>query len=549
MKGKIMKLPLTLLFLSCFTFVAGAEETNVPALIPVPQEISLQGGVFNLGPETKILVDSAAKDTGKFLAARLRRGTGYPMIVKVVRHPKGAIEGIWLSTNDADPALGAEGYELIATPDSVVIRARTQAGLFYGVQTLLQLLPPEVLAAGPDKNRRWAIPCARIKDQPRFAWRGLMLDVSRHFFTKTEVEKILDTMALYKLNMFHLHLVDDQGWRIEIKKYPRLASVGAWRNGIDFGLDPKSSPAWRADGKYGGYYTRGDIRELVGYAAERHITIVPEIEMPGHSAGALSAYPQYSCTGGPFSTDKDDAAFCPGNEETFTFLENILGEVMKMFPGEFIHIGGDEVSTDTWKKCRKCQARMKAEGFHDERQLQSYLIQRIEKFVNAHGKRLIGWSEIRQGGLAKNAIVMDWAGGAAEAASAGHDVVMSPYWPDDFCYLNVYQSRDQASEPQAAGGFLPLTKVYGFEPVPKDLAPQFHPHILGGQGNLWTENFPSLRIAEYMIFPRECALAEVLWSPKDSRNWNDFLSRVKINEQRLDALGVNYRHDPTSTGK
>jgi len=546
-----MKSSLIHLFLAFFVFTAAAQ-TNAPAIIPLPQHMDVREGAFVLWPETKILVNAAAKDTGKFLADRLRASTGYPLPVKVAAHPLGTrTEGtiILECLHCGAWTLGAEGYDLRVSSNSVVILATNQAGLFYGVQTLLQLLPPEILADKVSVGRQWTIPRVTIIDQPRFAWRGLMLDVSRHFFTKTEVEQILDVMPLYKLNMFHMHLVDDQGWRIEIKKYPRLTSVGAWRNEINFTLDPKSSKAWRADGKYGGFYTQKDIRELVRYAAARHITIVPEIEMPGHSAGALSAYPQYSCTGGPFSRDKDDAIFCPGNEETYAFLENILGEVMKLFPGPFVHIGGDEVSTADWKKCPKCQARMKEEGFHDERQLQSYLIQRIEKFVNVHGKRLIGWSEIRKGGLAKNAAVMDWAGGGAEAASAGHDVVMSPYAPDDFAYLNVYQTLNAGSEPAGEGGFLPLSKVYRFEPKPKDLAPQFQPHILGGQGNLWTEYVPNLRQAEYMYFPRACAMAEVLWSPKDLRNWTNFLARVKINEQRLEAKGVNYRRDPLNTGE
>jgi hexosaminidase len=541
-----MKSVLLQLCVACCAFVAAAE-TNTPSIIPLPQEMTVQKGVYHLGPETKILVDSDSKDTGNFLAMRLRTGTGYPMKVA-----KGLIStggSILLSTHCAGTNLGAEGYRLFVASNHIAICAPTQAGLFYGVQTLLQLLPPEILADKPATNQPWTIPCVTITDQPRFAWRGLMLDVSRHFYTKAEVEKILDSMALYKLNTFHFHLVDDPGWRIEIKKYPRLTSVGAWRNGIDFGLDPKSSTAYRADGKYGGFYTQKDIKVLVAYAAERHITIVPEIEMPGHSAGALAPYPQYSCTGGPFSLDGDDAIFCPGNEQTFTFLENILSEVFKMFPGQFIHVGGDEVSTHDWKKCPKCQARMKAEGLRDPRQLEGYLLQRIEKFVNAHGKRLIGWSEIREAGLPKNAAVMDWIGGATEAARAGHDVVLSPASPVDFAYLDHYQSENHATEPVAIGGFLPLRQVYRFEPVPKKLAPQFQSHILGGQGNLWTEYIPNLRHAEYMIFPRECAMAEALWSPQDSRNWDDFLARVKINERRLDALGVNYRRNPTQTGE
>jgi len=539
-----MKLPLAQLFIACFAVAAATAQSNTPAIIPVPQHMTVQEGVFTLWPETKVVVDSSSKATGKFLAARLHTGTGYP--VKVAAGDAAVPGCILLTTKNANPGLGAEGYELMVAKDSVVIRAPTQAGLFYGAQTLLQLLPPEILAVHPISPRQWTVPCVSIQDQPRMAWRGLMLDVSRHFFTKSEVEQLLDSMALYKLNTFHFHLVDDVGWRIEIKKYPRLTEVGAWRSGIGFGLDPKLSKTWRADGKYGGYYTRADIKELVRYAAARHITIVPEIEMPGHSAGALAPYPQYSCTGGPFNNEGPMAIFCPGNDETYVFLDNILSEVFEMFPSQFIHIGGDEASTEYWKKCPKCQARMKTEGLHNERQLESYLIRRVEKYVNAHGRRLIGWSEIREGGLAQNAAVMDWIGGATEAASAGHDVVMSP---TGFCYLDHYQSHDHSTEPRGIGGFLSLSQVYSFEPVPKNLPAEFQSHILGGQGNLWTEYIPSLSHAEYMIFPRECAMAEVLWSPKESRNWDDFLSRVKVNERRLDALGVNYRHDPTQTGE
>lgn len=537
-----MKFPLTQLLIACFALATAVAQPSAPALIPQPAEVTPQAGVFQLGASAAIACPGL-KSTGEFLAARLRRGTGFKIPVSgPLKTDQGSI---LLEKTGPNPDLGNEGYELTVTPTSVVILAPTETGVFYGVQTLLQLLPPEILAATPAPGVAWTIPCVHIKDKPRFAWRGLMLDVSRHFYTTGEVETILDTMALYKLNTFHFHLVDDPGWRIEIKKYPLLTKVGAWRNGIDYELDPKASTAYRADGKYGGFYTQKDIRELVRYAAARHITIVPEIEMPGHSAGALASYPEYSCTGGPFSLDGDDAIFCPGNEKTFTFLENILTEVFKLFPGQFVHVGGDEVSTKYWKNCPKCQARMKTEGLTDERQLEAYLMRRIDKFVSAHGKRLIGWSEIGQDGLAKNAAVMDWIGGASVAARAGHDVVMSP---TGFCYLDYYQSRDHKTEPRAIGGFLPLQHVYEFEPIPGKLDPKFQAHILGGQGNLWTEFVPNLRHAEFMIFPRECAMAEVLWSPKNSRNWDDFLSRTKTNERRLDALGVNYRHDPTNTG-
>jgi hexosaminidase len=529
-------------------FISASALAAEPALIPAPQEMQSQEGVFALHSNTKILANAAAKPAAAFLAEHLRHGTGFGF---TVRSPgKSTAGNILLTTEGSEPALGAEGYELTVTPDSVLIRAPADAGLFYGVETFLQLLPPEVLAAKPVADAKWEAPCVRIKDQPRFPWRGLMLDVSRHFFTPREVEQVLDSMALHKLNTFHWHLVDDQGWRIQINKYPRLTEVGAWRTAIKFGLDPKASTAYGPDGRYGGYYTQADIRDIVRYAAARHITIVPEIEMPGHSSAALAAYPQYSCTGGPFSTDHDGGVFpgvyCAGNDGTFEFLQNVLSEVFDLFPGKYVHVGGDEVPTTAWEKCPKCQARKKAENLTSDRQLESYFIQRIEKFINAHGKTLIGWSEIREGGLAQNAVVMDWIGGATEAATAGHDVVMTP---QKYCYLDHYQSRDHAKEPKAIGGFLPLAEVYSFEPVPANLPAQFQSHILGPQGNLWTEYVPNIKHAEYMIFPREAAMAEVGWSSKDSRNFDDFLRRLQTDQRRLDEMGVNYRKNPTDTGE
>lgn len=527
--------------------LAGSARAAEPAVIPAPREMKLRDGVFVLSPGTKILAGPSAGPAAKFLAGRLRQGTGFRFPVGAPGKSNGG--NILLTTSGGNPGLGAEGYELTVTPDSALIRAPGQAGLFYGAQTFLQLLPPEALAPKPAENVRWEVPCVQINDQPRFQWRGLMLDVSRHFLTKPEVEQILDVMALHKLNTLHWHLADDQGWRIEIKRYPKLTQVGAWRAGIDFGLDPKASAAYGEDGRYGGYYTQGDIREVVRYAAALHITIVPEIEMPGHSSAALAAYPEYSCTGGPFNTDMQGknppGIYCAGNDGTFDFLENILTEVFALFPGKYIHVGGDEVSTSMWKYCPKCQARKEAEHLGTDRQLESYFIQRIEKFVNAHGKSVIGWSEIREGGLAQNAAIMDWIGGATEAATAGHDVVMTP---TKYCYLDHYQSRDHAKEPRAIGGFLPLREVYAFEPVPAPLPAQFDGHILGAQGNLWTEYIPNVQHAEYMIFPRESALAEVTWSSKDSRNFDDFLRRLKTDERRLDEMGVNYRRNPTDTG-
>ena len=522
-----------------------AAETNVLAIIPWPQKVALNAGVFKLMPDTRVYVDSASRKTAKFLTDRLHKSTGYPFKTSSLREGNAMKGGILLTTKEANTNLGAEGYELTVTPDSVMIRAPAQAGLFYGVQTLFQLLPPEVFSANTVTNTTWEMPCVQIEDKPQFKWRGLMLDVSRHFFNKIEVEQLLDAMATLKMNIFHWHLTDDQGWRIEIKKYPKLTQIGAWRAGVGFGLDPKSTTAYGPDGRYGGFYTEDDIRDVVRYATARHITIVPEIEMPGHATAALAAYPQFSCTGGPFTIPLTagifDGIYNPANEETFKFLDDVLTEVIQLFPGKYIHIGGDEVPKDTWKNSPACQALMKREGLKNEDELQSWFIRRIEKFVNAHGRTMIGWSEILKGGLAKNAVVMDWIGGAKEAASEGHDIVMTP---TAYCYFDFYQSAKHAAEPKAAtwGGPLTLNKMYNFEPMPTNLPPQLQSYILGAQGNLWAEWVPNLKHAEYMIFPRACALAEVTWSAKASHNWDDFMRRLPIYTQCLDELEVNYRH-------
>jgi hexosaminidase len=540
------------IFLCLWAATAAATDTNSLAIIPWPQKVTLHAGVFKLTPDIGIYVDSTSRETAKSLADRLRQSTGYPLKIHTNFFLSMAIKGgILLTTRDANTNLGAEGYELAAAPDSVVIRAPTQAGLFYGVQTLFQLLPPEVFSTNPASNVDWQMPCVQIEDWPRFKWRGLLLDVSRHFYNKAEVETLLDAMALHKLNVFHWHLTDDQGWRIEIKKYPKLTQVGAWRAGVGFGFDPKTTTAYGPDGRYGGFYTQDNIREVVQYAAARHITIVPEIEMPGHATAALAAYPQFSCTGGPFTIPLSGGVFNgiydPANEETFKFLEDVLTEVFQLFPGRYVHIGGDEVPKDTWKNSPECQALMKREGLKNEEELQSWFIRRIEKFVSARGRTMIGWSEILQGGLAQNATVMDWIGGAREAASSGHDVVMTP---TAYCYFDFYQTDKQATEPKAAGwgGPLTLNKIYSFEPIPTDLPPQFQSHILGAQGNLWTEWIPNLKHAEYMIFPRLTALAEVDWSSKEARNFDDFTRRLKTDNQRLDQLGVNHRPYRPDTG-
>jgi len=520
-----------------------ALSPDALGLIPWPQTVQPGRGVFQLQPQLRIFSDPSARESAEYLAARLRNVTGYPVPVEVSTPANTNQGNISLSASGSQPGLGGEGYELAVHPGEIRIQAAAPAGVFYGVQTLLQLLPPEIFAAGRLAGVAWRIPAVRIADQPRFPWRGYMLDVSRHFYDKQQIKQTLDFMAWHKLNVFHWHLVDDHGWRIEIKRYPKLTQIGAWRKEIGFDLAANESTAYAPDGRYGGFYTQDDIREVVAYAQARHITIVPEIEMPGHSTAALAAYPELSCSGGPFSMDLDAGIFkgiyCPGNAQTFKFLEDVLTEVFQLFPGEYIHVGGDEVPKDNWKHCEKCQALMRAEGLKNEEELQSYFIRRIGKFVQAHGRKLIGWSEILQGGLAQNATVMDWNGGGAEAANSGHDVVMAS---QEFTYLCYYQSLDRPPQLKAARRYLPLDKAYAFDPIPAGLKPGAETHILGVEACLWTVFFASLHEEETMTFPRLCALAEVAWSLPGPQNVF-FSRRLESQLSRLDQAGIAYWQD------
>ena len=508
------------------------------AVIPVPASLVPQAGEFRLDDKTRIVADETARPAAELLAARLRAATGFKLKLTARAANPGGDDLRLVTDGGGNP----ESYTLSVTPQGVVIHAPAAAGIFYGTQTLLQLLPAAVFSATPLPGTVWSVPGVAITDAPRYPWRGFMLDVSRHFFTKAEVEQVLDLMSLYKLNTFHWHLVDDQGWRIQIKKYPKLTSVGAWRTAIGFGLDAKEATAYDREGRYGGFYTQREIREVVAYAAARHITVVPEIEMPGHSSAALTAYPQFGCPGIDFAVPLKCGVFtgvyCAGNDATFGFIDDVLAEVAPLFPGKYIHIGGDEVVKSNWQHCAACQLRIKNEGLKDEKELQSYFIRRVEKLVTAHGKHMIGWSEIREGGLAPSAALMDWIGGGVEAARSGHEVVMAP---TKYSYFDHYQSTNHTQEPLAIGGFLPLKRVYEFEPMPAKLSPEFQSHILGGQANLWTEYIPSLARVEYMMFPRLCALAEVNWSPVSARDWAGFKDRLEVNEQRLATMGVNYR--------
>lgn len=523
------------------------------SIIPKPASVERLPGAFAFAPDTKIIVpagDPSSRAAAGFLASRLSESAGIDLAV--IETPPGAAadapSGAVLFRLAPEPNPAAEGYLLTASPTNVTIEAGDASGFLYGVQTLLQLLPPAVYSgkapASGIVQAPWTVPSVRISDRPRFAWRGVLLDVSRHFFPAEFIKRLLDEMAMHKMNTFQWHLTDDQGWRIEIKKYPRLAEVGAWR--VD-----REDRHWNArppqnEGEaatYGGFYTQAEVREIVAYAAARGITVVPEIEMPGHCQSALAAYPQFSCTGGPFTVPPGGVwpitnVYCPGNEETFTFLQDVLDEIIPLFPSAYIHIGGDEVDKMNWKKCPKCQARIAAEGLKTEEELQSWFVKRIEKFINAKGKKLIGWDEILEGGLAPNAAVMSWRGtqGGITAARSGHDVVMTP---TSHCYFDYYQGSPSV-EPLAIGGALPLRKVYEFEPAPSELNAEEAAHLLGGQANLWTEYIAGGSHAEYMLFPRLAAIAEAVWSPRGSRDWKDFAARLSSQLERYRRAGMNF---------
>ncbi len=534
MKRPDLLLPALALLPFVLTLTAANLQASSSAdelgLVPAPQHVDCLSGHFAF-PATLTVVDlTGTPGTGPvltYLQAKLAENAGITCTVTNAA-PSGKGPSLTLK-RASDAALGDEGYRLEISPEAVEIQATAPAGFFYGVQTLFQLMPPEFLGNAGTLPWPLKVPCVRVVDKPRYGWRGLMLDVSRHFFSKEFIKEQIDLLALHKMNRLHLHLTDDQGWRIEIKKYPRLTQISSWRREGDGHIE-------------GGYYTQDDLRELVGYAESRFVTIVPEIEMPGHCMAALAAYPELSCTGGPFRVaiewgiHKD--VYCAGNDQVFQFLEDVLTEVMDIFPSEYIHVGGDEVPKDRWQHCPKCQARIKAEGLKNEAELQSYFIQRIEKFLNAHGRRLIGWDEILEGGLAPNAVVMSWRGtkGGIAAAQADHDVVMSP---TTYCYFDYYQGSP-LTEPLAIGGNLPIEKVYQFDPAPAELPPEKAKHILGGQANVWTEYVSTPQQAEYMIYPRLAAMAEDLWSSKEQHNWESFVERLQQQLRRYDALQLHY---------
>ncbi|MDR2622504.1 MAG: beta-N-acetylhexosaminidase [Dysgonamonadaceae bacterium] len=515
-----------------------AQTKTTLNLVPVPVQMKVNAGQFVINSNTQIVLTPQNREMGNAIVVfnnLLNRAAGYRLSAGSAPVSSNVI------ICKINPAISnAEGYKLSVKPNIILLEAQTPRGIFYGMQTLRQLLPHQI-ERPYSSNAAWAIPCVEIEDYPRFVHRGLMLDACRHFQPKAFVMKFIDMLAYHKMNTFHWHLTEDQGWRIEIKKYPRLQQISAFRNRTLKGSYTSPEKRQWDNTRYGGFYTQEDIKEVIAYAQKRFITIIPEVEMPGHAIAALAAYPELSCTGGPFEVEGlwgvFDDIYCP-KEETFTFLQNVLSEVMDLFPSEYIHIGGDEAPKKRWKHCAHCQELIKKEGLKNEHELQSYFIKRIEKFVESKGKHIIGWDEILEGGLAPNATVMSWRGeeGGIEAAKQNHDVIMTP---NTYVYLDYYQANPK-TEPLAIGGYLPLWKTYSFNPTPAALSPEEAKHILGIQGNIWTEYISTTEYVEYMAFPRGAAVAETGWSPDAKKNYTDFKARMIQQFKRYDGMNWNY---------
>lgn len=514
---------------SFFCVQAFSQSTSSLNIIPKPLSAKVKAGNFKLDKNTKIVLnDEGDRNTADFFNDYLKSFYGLSLEIT----GSAAKNFISFSTKKFIKAPdNEEHYTLNSSSKSIDVSGDSYAGTFRGMQSIIQLLPVK-------KSSSLNIPAVSISDQPRLVYRGLMLDVARHFFTIEFVKKYIDFIALHKMNRFHWHLTDDQGWRIEIKKHPKLTEIGGYREGTIIGRYPGTG---NDSLHYGGFYTQEEIKEVVEYAAKRYITVIPEIEMPGHGMAALTSYPDLGCTGGPYKVRQtwgvEEDVYCAGNDSTFALLQDVLDEVIPLFPSEYIHIGGDECPKTRWKTCPKCQKRIKDNNLKDEHGLQSYFIQRIEKYVNSKGKKIIGWDEILEGGLAPNATVMSWRGeaGGIEAAKQDHDVIMTP---GTHVYLDHAQSKNEDSV--TIGGYLSIQKVYSYEPVPRVLTDQQKKHILGAQGNVWTEYMGNPRKVEYMIFPRLTALSEVLWSDPAGRSWNEFEKRLAQQFKRYDLWNANY---------
>ncbi|HZV70954.1 MAG TPA: beta-N-acetylhexosaminidase [Saprospiraceae bacterium] len=516
------------------------------AIAPLPSAMEAGTGFFLINEKVKILTNTKNFphfDPFKVFNEVFEKKSGYALSFL---HDKAALKDssqlikVSFVFNTSNP----EAYSLRVKSSGILITAGSELGVFYAFQTLRQIMRLDAVPDAKGSQRSWSVPYVDITDEPRFSYRGMHLDVSRHFFPVEFVKKYIDLLAYYKMNYFHWHLTDDQGWRVEIKKYPKLQEIAAYRDETLIGRFGEKPPRYDST-RYGGYYTQDQIKDVVKYASDRAVTIVPEIEMPGHSLAALAAYPELACTSGPFKVATTWGVFndvyCP-EDSTFAFLENVLDEVLTLFPSKYVHIGGDECPKTRWGQSQFCQNLMKDEGLKTANELQSYFIQRIEKYLNSKGKTVIGWDEILEGGIAPNATVMSWRGikGGIEAAKAGHNVVMTP---GDYCYFDHYQG-DRATEPLAIGGFTSVEKVYSFDPVPAELSETEAKHILGAQGNVWTEYIDTPEKAEYMAYPRAVALSEVLWTRSSRRDWKEFSPRLAKHLERLDGLNVNYAGKP-----
>ncbi|NER12704.1 family 20 glycosylhydrolase [Leptobacterium flavescens] len=528
------RLLISVLFLLGIGCTSTDIKPEIPRIIPQPLEIELNKGAFTLNPQTTLKADETLGVNASYLKNLIREGTG----IELEETETIAANQIVLEVAGTDTE-NEEAYELEIDKNSIKIKAAGNRGIFYGIQSLRQLFPP-CFEDGSCEDEKFAIQALNIKDEPRFVYRGMHLDVGRHFFDIDDIKTYIDMLAMLKMNTFHWHLTEDQGWRIEIKKYPRLTEVGAYRKETLIGH--YNDQPHKFDGKrYGGFYTQEQVKEIVAYAAERQITVVPEIEMPGHSQAAIAAYPELGCAKEPVEVATKwgifEEIYCP-NEKTFAFLEGVLDEVIALFPSEYIHIGGDEAPKTRWKSCAHCQQLIKKEGLKDEHELQSYFITRMEKYLNSKGRQIIGWDEILEGGLAPNATVMSWRGmqGGIEAAKHGNHVVMTP---TSHSYFDYYQSENE-NEPLAIGGFLPLKKVYEFNPIPEELNAEEAKLVLGAQGNIWTEYMPDFDKVTYMAFPRAIALSEVVWSEDTDKDYLEFISRLERFQERMDHLNIKY---------
>lgn len=539
MKNTLLALSMAVAMTGLFTQCQSSgnnQQTEQTALIPIPQTVTYAETAFKISQGTTIGLESSSAELlsiADYFNHKVNPALGYSLEVK----EQGDIQFSLIN----NPDLGNEGYHLKVEKRQITIEANQPAGIFYGVQTLLQMLPKEIRSQQVQHDVEWAIAGADITDKPQFPWRGLMLDVSRHWFTKEEVMRFIDELAEYKMNVFHWHLTDDQGWRIEIKSLPNLTAKGAWRAkrvGQWWQREPQQPDE---EATYGGYYTQEDIKDVLAYAKQRYVRVIPEIDVPGHSLATLVAYPELACMKAPKYVNvgnkfygEDENTLCAGKEETFEFLDKVFTEVAALFPDEYIHVGGDECFKGFWHKCPRCQARMKAENLKDENELQSYVIHRLESILKAKGKKLIGWDEILEGGLAPDATVMSWRGmeGGIKAAKANHHVIMTP---TQHCYLDLWQGEPSV-EPDTYS-MCRLSDSYRFNPVPDSVPAEM---VLGGQGNLWSESVPTFRHAEYMTWPRGWALAEVLWSGPAKTDWDEFWPRVEKHFKRADVAGINY---------